>query len=84
MIQKYRLFAVGLVAIATVAIAAMEFAVLNQIQQEADAQSSTGQCARALKNSSAQICHNLGNAEESAAEEPEEDEEEAEEDEDEN
>jgi hypothetical protein len=29
-------------------------------QQQADAQSSTGQCARALQNASAQFCHNLG------------------------
>lgn len=57
----------------------MEIAVLSQIQQDADAQSSTGQCARALKNASAQFCHRIGNAEEeSAAEEPEEDDDEEE------
>jgi hypothetical protein len=75
MIPKYLMFAVALVAVATVAVAAMEIAVLSQIQQDADAQSSTGQCARALKNASAQFCHRIGNAEEeSAAEEPEEEE----------
>ena len=64
MVPKYVLFVVSLVAIAGVAAAAMEIAVLSQIQQDADAQSSTGQCARALKNASAQFCHNIGNAEE--------------------
>jgi hypothetical protein len=73
MTPKYLMFAVALVAVTSVAVVAMELAVLSQIQQDADAQSSTGQCARALKNASAQFCHNLGNAEEeSAAEEPEE------------
>ena len=84
MIQKYLLFGVALVSVAALAVVTIEIAVLSQIQQEADAQSSTGQCARALKNSSAQICHNFRNAEESAAEEPEEDEEEEDADEDEN
>ena len=37
MIPKYLMFAAGLVAIATVAVAAMELAVLSQIQQDADA-----------------------------------------------
>ena len=37
MIPKYLMFAVGLVATATVAVAAMELAVLSQIQQDADA-----------------------------------------------
>ena len=82
MTPKYLMFAVGLVAVATVAVAAMEIAVLSQIQQDAEAQSSTGQCARALKNASASLCHNLGDAEEeSAAEEPEEDDDEEEDDE---
>ena len=35
MIPKYLMFAVGLVATATVAVAAMESAVLSQIQQDA-------------------------------------------------
>jgi hypothetical protein len=75
MIPKYLVFAVGLVAVATVAVAAMELALLSQIQQDADAQSSTGQCARALKNASAQFCHNLGNAEDQAEETDDEEEE---------
>jgi hypothetical protein len=37
MIPKYLVFAVGLVAVATVAVAAMELAVLSQLQQDADA-----------------------------------------------
>jgi hypothetical protein len=64
MVPKQLLFAVMLVAVAGVAVAAMEIVVLNQIQQDADAQSSTGQCASALKNASAQFCHRLGTAEE--------------------
>jgi hypothetical protein len=35
--SKYLMFAVGLVAITTVAVAALEVAVLSQIQQDADA-----------------------------------------------
>jgi hypothetical protein len=37
MIPKYLVFAVGLVAVATVAVAAMELALLSQMQQDADA-----------------------------------------------
>jgi hypothetical protein len=37
MTPQYLVFAVGLVAIAGVAVAAMEIAVLSQIQQDADA-----------------------------------------------
>ena len=61
MVPKYLMFTVGLVAVTTVALAAMEMAVLSQ---DADAQSSTGQCARALKNASAQLCHRVGTTEE--------------------
>jgi hypothetical protein len=76
MIPKYLMFAVGLVAVTTVAVAAMELAVLSQLQQDADAQSSTGQCARTLKNASAQFCHRIGNAAEDQAEETDDEEEE--------
>jgi hypothetical protein len=42
MTPKYLLFAVGLVSIVTVAVAAVEVAVLSQIQQDADAKCRVG------------------------------------------
>jgi hypothetical protein len=76
MILKYLMFALGLVAVATVAVAAMELAVLSQMQQDADAKG----CPRSVAaNASKGRCINPGPA---AAEGDESDEEEEEEEED--
>jgi hypothetical protein len=78
MIPKYLMFAVGLVAVATVAVAAMELAVLSQIQQDADAR---GCRTSVAANASQGRCVNPGpglqaeEADESDEDEEEEDDE---------
>ena len=56
MIPKYLLFAVALVAITTVAVAAIEIALLSQLQQDADAKGSrTSQAVNASKGRCIQL-----------------------------
>jgi hypothetical protein len=56
-IPKYLMFAMALVAFATVAVAAMELAVLSQMQQDADARG----CNRSIAaNASQGRCVNPG------------------------
>lgn len=70
MIPKYLMFAVALVAVATVAAAAMELAILSQMQQDADAKGCrTSQAVNASKGRCIKAEIQADNADESDEEE---------------
>ena len=74
MIPKCLMFAVALVSITSVAVAAMEIAILNQLQQDADAKGCrTSQAVNASKGRCIKAEIQTDNADESGDEEPDDD-----------
>ena len=74
MIPKYLMFAVALVSITSVAVAAMEIAILSQLQQDADAAGCrTSQAVNASKGKCIKAQVQADNPDESDDEEPDDD-----------